>query len=279
MSRHSVTLKSVCASAALLMMLATTGWADVKIWPLGDSNTGVDPTLFPDSTNLNKYRQGLYSLLSADGYVVDFVGTQDSGQAGLDDRDHEGHGGYWIGEIAYGPGKDPNNPTGGVAQWLTAMGPSQTPDIVLLMIGTNDVIAGSTARSQAPAWLSHLIDLLVGELPDARILVSTIPPLASPYTTTDNNNFVVPFNDSLREIVLGKGGNVQLVDAYAALTTADMSADGLHLTAAGYDKLAEVWYDAIVVPEPATLSLLIVALPAGLVKLARRRIGRTSAKR
>ena len=78
------------------------------------------------------YRARLYSLLAAAGYTVDFVGTLKTGRGlvlqradpNLPDTDNEGHGGYQIHEI-----------DAGIEGWLNAV---EDPDVVLLLIGTND---------------------------------------------------------------------------------------------------------------------------------------------
>jgi hypothetical protein len=52
------------------------------------------------------------------------------------------------------------------------------------------------------------------------------------------------FNAAIPGIVASRGSKVHLVDMHSALTTADL-ADGVHPSAAGYDKMADVWYAAL----------------------------------
>jgi lysophospholipase L1-like esterase len=213
--------------------------ADLKIMPLGDSNTGIDPDLFPDPDvgpafeNLNKYRQELYNQLTADGYDVNFVGTQNTGQSGLADWDNEAHGGYRIPQIAYGPGENPASPSGGVQDWLASLAAAgQTPDVVLLMIGTNDILDGASYRNAASTNLGNLIDLLTGELPDARIIVASIPPMT--YSDTKWNGYVNTYNATIPGLVASRaaaGKHVEFIDINAALTPADISSDHYHLNA------------------------------------------------
>src|SRR4029450_12046935 len=61
-------------------------------------------------------------------------------------------------------------------------------------------------------------------------------------------------NAAIRGLLQAKvnaGKRVHLVDMHAALTTADLI-DGIHPTAAGYDKMAAAWYGALP-PAPATI--------------------------
>jgi lysophospholipase L1-like esterase len=50
----------------------------------------------------------------------------------------------------------------------------ERPDIVLPMIGTNDVVQGRR-RSTAPERLGDLVDRIASVLPDAHVLFASIP--------------------------------------------------------------------------------------------------------
>jgi len=89
---------------------------------------------------LGGYRP-VWNRLSTSGLSVDFVGSLSTGPTTLADKDHEGHGGAGISTIV-------------VNQWLNA----QQPDMIALMIGTNDMFdpaAGSSTSNR----LSRLIKL------------------------------------------------------------------------------------------------------------------------
>lgn len=110
------------------------------------------------------------------------------------------------------------------------------PDIVLLHIGTNDVTAGNTS----PNELGALIDKICAKLPPGgKLYVAQIIPLSF--------RDVRPLNQYLVSVVNSKasaGLPVYLVDMYNALTLNDL-ADGIHPSRTGYDKMAEVWFEAI----------------------------------
>ncbi|QBY10389.1 SGNH hydrolase [Deinococcus metallilatus] len=192
----------------------------VRIMPLGDSIT--------DGYNIpGGYRTGLFQKLSAAGLPFDFVGSLLNGPAALPDRDHEGHSGWRIDELA-----------AQVNTWLD----QQQPATTLLMIGTNDIIQNRDPAN-APKRLGALLDQMSARRPGMLILVATLPPLAE----AGQNRWVGQYNAALPEVVRSRaaqGQKVTLVDVNAALSVADL-ADGVHPNSTGYSKLANVWYQAL----------------------------------
>jgi lysophospholipase L1-like esterase len=192
----------------------------VRVMPLGDSIT--DGLVVPGG-----YRIGLWQRFVANGYKVDFVGSQSNGPASLGDHDHEGHSGWRIDQI------DAN-----ITGWLQAT----MPHTVLLHIGTNDVLQNFNL-STAPNRLSTLIDHITTTDPTAEVFVATIIPIASASAEAAAGTY----NAAIPGIVQSKvaaGKHVHLVDMHSALTTADL-ADGIHPNAAGYDKMAAAWFSAL----------------------------------
>ncbi len=199
----------------------------LKIMPLGDSITyGV--IQYGSNTESGGYRTQLWNKLVADGLKVDFVGSLSNGSASLGDKDHEGHRGFRIDQIA-----------ALVNDWLD----TQQPDIIPLMIGTNDM-SWNKSLSTAPDRLSALIDQITTRVPNAQLLVASIPPLG---TSTTNNQNVKSFNSSIPGIVNSKvaqGKKVSFVNVYNSLAPSDL-ADGVHPTAKGYRQIADAWYEPI----------------------------------
>ena len=192
----------------------------VRVMPLGDSITD-------GYTTPGGYRIGLWQRFVSAGYKVDFVGSQYNGPASLGDHDHEGHSGWRIDQI------DAN-----VIPWLQAT----NPHTVLLHIGTNDVNQNYDLPN-APNRLSALIDHITATVPTAEVFVAQIIPLG----WASGDAAVQTFNSAIPGIVQNKvnaGKHVHLVDMHSALTAADLT-DGVHPTAAGYDKMAAVWYNAL----------------------------------
>ncbi|SDR21859.1 cellulose binding domain-containing protein [Thermostaphylospora chromogena] len=223
MTRTARLLVSLVAGLTVFVTAVWAGWAagaesngGVRIMPLGDSIT--DGLTVPGG-----YRIDLWQKLVADGYTIDFVGSQSNGPASLGDRDHEGHSGWRIDQI------DAN-----IVGWLQRY----TPRTILLHIGTNDMYQNPNG---AATRLATLIDRITTTAPDAELFVATIIPLAGADAT------VRAFNSAIPGIVQSRadaGRRVHLVDMYSALTLADL-ADGVHPNAGGYSKMATVWYNAL----------------------------------
>src|SRR5659263_317855 len=98
--------------------------ASVKIAPMGDSITHGGKEA---DSPYPSYRYYLWTMLRNGGYDVDFVGstTDPNFQRFVFDQDHDGYSGYTTELLA----KD-----------MDRILVSYTPDIVLLYIGTNDVL-------------------------------------------------------------------------------------------------------------------------------------------
>jgi lysophospholipase L1-like esterase len=236
------------AVVAFLMMfpavalLSRTGYGEsgggVRVMPLGDSIT--------DGRNVpGGYRIGLWQRLAGGGYTVDFVGSAANGPAELGDHDHEGHQGWRIDQI------DAN-----IVTWLR----TSSPHTVLLHIGTNDMNQNYDVAN-APARLSTLVDHVLATMPGVELFVAQITPETDPAREAR----VQAYNAALPAMVRGKGAHVHLVDMHSALTTADL-ADGIHPNAAGYDKVAGVWYAALrSVPVSLTPAGPPVGAPVSLV--------------
>jgi lysophospholipase L1-like esterase len=193
----------------------------IKVMPLGDSIT--DGYLVPGG-----YRIQLWKDTVNNGLTVDFVGSLSNGSADLGDKNHEGHSGWRIDQL------DAN-----INAWMDAY----NPQIVLLHIGTND-ITQNYDLANAPSRLSALIDKICAKLPTSgKLYVAKIIPEVG----TDLNQKVINFNNQIPGIVQNKvnqGKLVYVVDMYGALTTADL-ADTVHPNATGYNKMGDVWFNAV----------------------------------
>ena len=106
---------------------------DCLVMPLGDSITeGKD-----GSSDGGGYREELFRRAHADGKAIKLVGSQSNGPATVDGvtwpRNHEGFSGYTIGALLN------NNLTQNAIK-------TYKPNIVLLMIGTNNLAAPELCR-------------------------------------------------------------------------------------------------------------------------------------
>lgn len=225
------TTSAANVSAAAPVSAPSQGGATLQscanIMPLGDSITlGVN----------GGYRNNLYTGLQQNNCGVSYVGTQSDQYTRVADKDHEGHPQIYIGGIA-----------SNVNTWMA----SAQPDIILLMVGTND-IAWWTADNADQIGARHnaLIDQLRTARPNAWVFVASIPPQSSAIVQTiniDRAQLVQQFNAVIRRNVdarVAAGQRVRFVDVNSALTTADLY-DGIHPTEAAHAKIAQKFLEAI----------------------------------
>jgi lysophospholipase L1-like esterase len=226
----AVTSAAACGSSssdAVVQLQSCAG-----IMPLGDSITlGAN----------GGYRNNLYTGLQQNSCGVSYAGTLFDPNTLVADKAHEGHTGFAIGDIA-----------GSVNAWLA----STQPNVILLMIGTNDTAAFSNEDAgEIGARHDALIDQLRTQRPNAWILVASIPPQTSVLihgkpdgnaTTksvdravlTQQLDAVIRSNVAAR---VAAGQRVRFVDVNSVLTTADLSSDGVHPLEAAYAKVAQVF--------------------------------------
>lgn len=243
-----------------------------NIMPLGDSITAG---LTLASHIPGGYRQELASDLTALGYSFHFVGstnTYATTQLTSTNNDcHEGHGGYTIQEIINGVQN---------ANWL-----SVNPDIVLLHIGANDMLASDVAT--APDRLDTLLGAIIAKKPNAKIIVAKIiggstvtnDPRAATYDSA-----VATYNAAVAQKVAARnslGEHVSLVDMYSLLNIQKQTnslgqslfSDMSHPSQVGYNLMGDAWAGAIksavVAPEPSVLTLLGTAMGTLLFWVAR----------
>ncbi len=213
------------ASATVTILSVSSSCADIM--PLGDSITlGVN----------GGYRNNLYTGLTQNNCGVNYVGTQFDQYTRVVDKDHEGHPGFTIGDIA----RDVN-------PWLA----TTLPNIILLMIGTNDTAWWSAENAnQIGARHNALIDQLRTARPNAWIFVASIAPQSSAIIQPNNVdraqltqqlNAVIGANVAAR---VAAGQRVRFVDVNSVLTTADLY-DGIHPTEAAHAKIAQKFLDVM----------------------------------
>ena len=218
----------------------------IKIMPLGDSITnGVEQSEITLETQ-GGYRDKLWDKFQQAGINVDFVGSIATGPDGFD-RDHNGFNGRTIDWLT----KDNWSSRGGHSQGLRGTLADEQPDIIVAMAGTNDTYNDTVDKMVAD--LDKLIEKITRLSPDTKLFVSTIPPIRTDAQSEARAQRAEDFNQKIPDIVndwASQGRNVFFVDMTNSLTTDDIySADvdnGLHPTDGGYEKIANLWYDAVV---------------------------------
>ena len=131
--------------------------------------------------------------------------------------------------------------TAKIDSWLT----DSLPDMILLMIGTNDLLSGEYQNQHDE--LHNLISRILSHSPDVELLVASIPPMSG--SLGSHNELVENYNRYIPSIVNSyaqEGYFVYFADVYLGLDPNTDFYDDLHLNAQGYEKIADVWYDVII---------------------------------
>lgn len=213
-----------------------------KILPFGDSITfGMGS----ESAGHGGYRVHLFELAVGDNRNITFVGSstaQDNGGpsgpemvAGLPfPRANEGHSGWRI-----STGVNPINDR------VPSPALDDDPHIILLHIGTNDATMDSGATMASN--LATLMDNIIMHAPDALLVVAQIVPFPMSDFGADANARVDAYNALIPDLVQERsasGNHVILADLNTGYDNADF-ADPVHPNKAGYDFMAERWYEVI----------------------------------
>jgi lysophospholipase L1-like esterase len=192
----------------------------IKIMPMGDSIT--------QGTVAGGYRAPLYTSMTNAGYKIQFVGDQNTNSGGGlpgNQTSHEGIGGYTSYQL-----KQQIDNTGIVG--------SSKPDLVLLLIGTNDLGTGSS-YPQATNDIAALIDDVIKSNGGVHVFLSNVL-----HRDDSRDSDIDAFNLNLKAMVAARADHVTLVDLASQILHTDLG-DGLHPNQTGYGKMAQGWMSAI----------------------------------
>jgi lysophospholipase L1-like esterase len=189
------------------------------------------------------YRVELFTQAVLNNKSLTFVGSLQNGPSTVQNKafpkDHEGHDGYTIDS-----GTGHSGISGSITDQAIA---NYHPNIVLLMIGTND-INGNIDVASAPNRLGNLVDDITTRAPSALVVVATIIPIAN-----GTNAKVQTYNAAIPGLVSARaaaGKHVVLVDNYTAFIQdpnyqTSLMYNYLHPNDAGYAVLGRSFYGAI----------------------------------
>jgi lysophospholipase L1-like esterase len=192
--------------------LAASADAGLRVMPLGDSITfgKGDPAE-------NGYRATLSSWLTEEGAAVEFVGSQRNGATA-----HEGHPGWRIAQL-----------TERIDGWMA----QSRPDVVLLDIGTNDLLHHDNL-AEAPDRLVTLLDHIIAANPEVRVLLAGLLVVDRGHEADFEQ-----FNSAVALVAGLYADNVTLVDM-ARVPVAN-TVDHVHPNALGYQQMAYQWHEAL----------------------------------
>jgi lysophospholipase L1-like esterase len=116
------------------------------------------------------------------------------------------------------------------------------PQLLLLMEGANDLNSpGSIDVSEIVSAMEDMVrDATLRGIP---VMVATLPPQRLGGRNTADPELLDKFNRDLRLMASKKGA--QLIDVNTMLPLSLIGEDGLHPTEQGYQKLAEIFFDAV----------------------------------
>jgi lysophospholipase L1-like esterase len=204
------------------------------LMPLGDSITAGA------GSSGGGYRVDLFLKAVTAHKSIRFVGSQSDGPDAVGGvpfpKQHEGHPVFTI-----------DGPMGILPLVVNAIH-TYKPNIVTLMIGTNDV-NGYVDLPNAPKRLGNLIDTIVSVDPNMLLVVAKIVPT----TDDEENTRIRAYNDAIPGVVQARaaaGKHVMVVDMYSAFVAnaaykATYMNNFIHPNDAGYAVLGDVWYAAI----------------------------------
>ncbi|KAF1916929.1 SGNH hydrolase-type esterase domain-containing protein [Ampelomyces quisqualis] len=207
----------------------------LRLMPLGASLTqGWDKDI-PQELQ-NGYRQPLRRYLRSLGYTVNMVGSR--AQGNFSDPQHEGWPGLEIEKVAM--------------KMLPVL-KTQKPNLVLILLGTNDCLHAKRdsnmeyARSTKDRMRS-LLKKIFAEVKGTTIILATLPPTRDPsnedYIKTANSGF----KDLARELQK-KGRKIKFADMYTKQLLPKDYSDPIHFKPSGYAKLAMIFAKAVVEAE------------------------------
>jgi len=233
----------------LLLCSAHVFSQSVKVLPLGNSLTkGVyctngtigTCTTLPDNQMVG-YRKQLHTLLAGAGYIPDFVGNEVAGWSVFDEYTHAGYPGITAAGLATKLNDNSN--------YLLN---STQPDIVLLEIGTNDIQAGITHVAEVGNILNEINEYESSSGKPVLVFISKVIRHRQGYGDATMLNNYNTFNSNLYNLYTtrkGAGDLIEWLDVGSTLNyqgepAGDMK-DELHPNQAGYDKMAQQWFNAI----------------------------------
>lgn len=225
--------------------------AGLKIMPLGDSIT-----YGWEGSNAG-YRGPLYSLLKPLATNFLYVGTSQERQGFLpfEQRYNEGHSSYTLQDtsnnldgfdnscyLRHLPLAPERNPNGGF--WLTGGGssgrPPIKPDIILMMLGTNDLDNPVGVEDRLQALMTKIFALC----PKTKLFVAKIIPARNfvPFTAVTHYNATV---ETTVASFKAAGADVHLVDLFRDFPLNGLIADQVHPNDTGFNWMAIQWHEAI----------------------------------
>ncbi|KAF2204680.1 SGNH hydrolase [Delitschia confertaspora ATCC 74209] len=203
----------------------------VKIMPFGASIVGA-----PGCWRANLWKK----LQDAKVTNIDFVGSNKAPDCGANFKGYDGENEGHAGALATDYAKNKN-----LTGWLK----DAKPDIVLMHVGTNDIIQGRKTEEILDAY-SKLVDEMRGSTKNMKILISTLIPISpDKFPDRDVPSGIKDLNSHMFDWAKKKSTKespILIVDNYKGFDVAKDTRDGEHTNASGDEKMATKFYDGLV---------------------------------
>jgi len=199
---------SILVCISTLLVTAPLLAQDLTIMPVGDSLTvGLQ----------GGYRKPLFENLKEHGFILKETGSKFSS--------YEAYRGATVGQLN--------------KSLLISMG-KYAPDIILLMVGTNDAASGRPA-SMYQKRLSSLVKKVFTAYPCISLYISEIPLIKG------KEHIVRKYNKVILDVVLEYTSkyNIFLVEGAEDISFNHFSKDGVHLKPSGYKILSSLWFNVL----------------------------------
>lgn len=217
----------------------------IKVMAIGDSITD-------DGNGNGAWRLYLQPLLETNGYPFTFVGrNQSATNASFTKPRHEGYSGAVI--ASPGVLTSPVHGYTGTDVYLQkivadAFTNGTTADLVLVLIGVNDIGRGRNPFQVATNDMPKLLDLIFSNAPNASVILAKVTSLnlanlaGLNYAAYATNISI--YNAALQAMVNQRraiGQNVSLADMFSVVSSAMFNPDHVHPNAQGLQAIAQEW--------------------------------------
>ncbi len=227
-----------------------TGTNVIRILPAGDSITD-------DCEVFGAWRRPLEPMLDSNNIPFVFIGRNNSSpiQPYFTKTKHEGYCGAVVAPPGvYGPlysYAETNNYTEKTISDALKTVAVTNPNIVLVLIGANDIGRGRDPYHTAYIDMTNLLNEILTNVPDANVIFTKITSLSNASLGYGAFSTNVPiYNNALEQMVNQKraeGINVTLADMFSVnpYGSAFYLSDHLHASAAGLTNIAAEWFTRI----------------------------------
>lgn len=221
------------SSQAQVLLSGALSRGGVRIMPTGDSIThGIGGS--------GSYRSELADVLDTAGCSYRMVGSQsqslkDTGYYGA----HEGYSGHTADDFLNGQQTSSgNNP--GIANAVNY----QSPDLVLLHIGSVDLFKGQTVESTI-SDIAAVIDTIHQNKPDTVVVVANVIPWFNDTRDSNLPNSIRMLGNKIQELVQSSNNPlVSLADVRSGFTEEMMQSDLIHPNMDGDTHIANAMFDS-----------------------------------